>query len=74
MLALLKWLRCLIGENVKNGYEGVECWVLTAMDEMPDPVVAISSWVLEKIEEVNKVMGISFEGMEEESWAFFAPL
>lgn len=61
-----------IRENVKLGYEGADCWAMTPLDDTPDPVTIASPWVLDKIEEVNRVMGISFEGMEEESWVFFS--
>lgn len=65
---------CAIGENV--------IWIppshgpreLVSMTEGVQPISVVSEWVLEKIGEVNRVVGLSFERVEQEAWALFAKL
>lgn len=59
---------------MKLGYEGEECWAITAIDDSPLPVSKVPTWVLERMEEVGNVMWLSFEGVEKESLAFFTAL
>lgn len=62
-----------IGENVKLNHCG-DCWVMTMVDEDVAPVAEVSSWVLEHMKEVSRVMGMSFESVEEEAWVFLVAL
>lgn len=42
------------------------------MDEVP--ITSVSEWVLEKIEVVSGVLGLSFVGLETMAWELFAEL
>lgn len=37
-------------------------------------IMAVSKWVLQTIEEVSKVFGLSFEGLEPATWELFVQL
>lgn len=47
---------------------------MVTVDEEEQLVIEVSEWALEQIEEVSWVLGPCFEGMEQESWAFFVAL
>lgn len=66
---------CFIGETVKCSCEGQYAlvpWPDLEVDE--PPLSSILAWVLQKIEMVSGVLGLSFDGLEHLAWELFAEL
>lgn len=64
-----------ISENVKLSHDKeltVVAWFDQSMEETP--LASVSKWVLSKVEEVSKILGLSFEGLEVLAWELFAEL
>lgn len=38
------------------------------------PLASVSEWVLSRVEEVSKILGLSFEGLEDLAWELFVEL
>lgn len=56
-----------IGENIKRLHNNNLSLVMSPAIEDANPLAEASDWVLLKIGEVSKVVGLSFKGLEEET-------
>lgn len=65
-----------IGENMKLEHGRQLALVVWQREGELDarPLIGVSEWVLQKIGEVRKDMGLSFNGLESEAWAMFVEL
>lgn len=66
---------CFIGESVKMMHDkqlALVPWLDCDLDETQ--IATVSDWVLQKIEEVSEVLGLSFDGLEDMAWELFAEL
>lgn len=62
-----------IGEKVQSGRRRSSCEMVVAVD-LDNFSLDASPWVLERMEEFSKFLGMSFEGMERQAWDFFTTL
>lgn len=64
-----------IGENVKLDHRRqneLVTWYVPEMDVTP--LAEVSKWVLQKMQVVSEVLGVSFDGLEVAAWDLFAEL
>lgn len=64
-----------MGELVKLSHDrdlALVPWLDHLLEE--DPILTISDWVLNTIEQVSGVLGVSFKGIEHLAWELFAKL
>lgn len=67
--------QCSISESVKLGHMRHMALVERSeqgLDELP--IATVSEWVLQKMEEISYVLGLSSEGLEVLAWELFAEL
>lgn len=66
---------CSISESMKMAHDkqlALVPWPDCDLDETP--IATISDWVLQKIEEVCEVLGLSFDGLKYMAWELFVEL
>lgn len=65
-----------IGEMVKLGRGNMNSKAIVMAHDStgPEPILEVSSWVLETMDEVSHFLGVSFEGVEKQAWELFIEL